>query len=697
MLKNTKYFFIIVFFFFNYVNTYADKIKIGTEGAYPPWNTKDVNGNLTGFEVELAYELCHIMKHDCEIVEQNWDSMIPALQMRHFDAIMAGMSITSERLKTINFSQGYADEVASFAVNSNQFINTLDSINFNKKLNSKEKKSISILKDLLSGKTVCTQQATIHQNFLESGTLGKLRIKTYKSFDEVALNLSKGKCQVGLAAAIQFIDYSKKINNNINLIGPTFSGGPFGMGVGVGIRKGGNDILGKRDAKLLKDFNKAIKIANKMGITQKLSIKWFGYNASMDGLDYIANIQGTSQTQKIVKKKIKTPKVVIIQEPSVIEKVIVVKKPEDKFIPDTVKTDIIKPKIDISEKLIFDNPEYTLRGKVTDKGGSENVYLFIQTKNEKRQRVTLKDGNFEIDRFSLEDKEYILTAIDGSNNKIVKKINVSIDIIKNSELVNKYEQLKPLKIIKQNDNRVAIIIGIEKYETTKVKALFANNDAKLFSYFANKSLGINQSNIKLLIDNEATRLNTILTIKTWLPRKIVKNETELFVFFSGHGYPAKDGAYIIPHNGDPRVLEESALSQKYLIEQIMKFKPKSVTMFFDACYSGQSNTGEALVAGLKPIKMVVKEGAIPENVNIFSSSRIDQTSSTIKEAKHGIFSYYLMKGLQGDADQNENNKITNQELSDYLKKHVGDEAMKQNHDQEPMIKTQKPDQVIMKY
>ncbi len=58
---------------------------------------------------------------------------------------------------------------------------------------------------------------------------------------------------------------------------------------------------------------------------------------------------------------------------------------------------------------------------------------------------------------------------------------------------------------------------------------------------------------------------------------------------------------------------------------------------------------------------------IPENVNIFSSSRIDQTSSTIKEAKHGIFSYYLMKGLQGDADQNENNKITNQELSDYLK------------------------------
>ena len=97
-------------------NVYADKIKIGTEGAYPPWNSKDASGNLIGFEVELAQELCAIMKRECTIVEQDWDGMIPALLMRKFDAIMAGMSITAERQKTITFSQGYADEVASLAV-----------------------------------------------------------------------------------------------------------------------------------------------------------------------------------------------------------------------------------------------------------------------------------------------------------------------------------------------------------------------------------------------------------------------------------------------------------------------------------------------------------------------------------------------------------------------------------------------------
>ena len=97
-------------------NVHADKIRIGTEGAYPPWNSKDESGKLIGFEVELAWTLCRYIGKQCTIVEQDWDGMIPALIMRKFDAIMAGMSITAERQKAISFSQGYADEVASLAV-----------------------------------------------------------------------------------------------------------------------------------------------------------------------------------------------------------------------------------------------------------------------------------------------------------------------------------------------------------------------------------------------------------------------------------------------------------------------------------------------------------------------------------------------------------------------------------------------------
>jgi len=264
-------------------NVSAEKIKIGTEGAYPPWNSKDASGNLIGFEVELAQELCALMKYECTIVEQDWDGMIPALVMRKFDAIMAGMSITAERQKTITFSQGYADEVASLAVmkgSSLEGMDTPEGINLSLG-GSDVKKALKTLTGVLAGKTVCTQTGTIHQNFLESGDVGSVNVRTYKTQDEVNLDLTSGRCDVALAAAVAFTDYADKSGKPVVLVGPTFSGGAFGNGVGVGIRQASDSAIGKRDAKILKDFNKAINKARKQGIISKLAIKHFGFDASM--------------------------------------------------------------------------------------------------------------------------------------------------------------------------------------------------------------------------------------------------------------------------------------------------------------------------------------------------------------------------------------------------------------------------------
>ena len=264
-------------------NVYADKIRIGTEGAYPPWNSKDASGNLIGFEVELAQELCAIMKHECTIVEQDWDGMIPALLMRKFDAIMAGMSITAERQKTITFSQGYATEPATLAVMKGSSLEGMDTpaaINLDRS-SSDVKKALKTITASLSGKTVCTQTGTIHQNFLESGDVGSVNVRTYKTQDEVNLDLSSGRCDVALAAKASFIDYAEASGKAVVTVGPNLSGGAFGGGVGVGIRQGGDDAIGKRDAKLLKDFNKAIDKARKKGIISKLAIKWFNDDVSM--------------------------------------------------------------------------------------------------------------------------------------------------------------------------------------------------------------------------------------------------------------------------------------------------------------------------------------------------------------------------------------------------------------------------------
>ena len=283
MTKKILYSFIVVFLFISSSDSFADKIRIGTEGAYPPWNSKDASGKLIGFEVELAWALCRYMERQCEIVEQDWDGMIPALLMRKFDAIMAGMSITAERQKTITFSQGYADEVAQLAVMKGSNLEGMDTPSgINLSLGGSDvKKALKTLTGALAGKTVCVQTATIHQNFLDSGDVGSVNVRTYKTQDEVNLDLAAGRCDAALAAAVAFTDYAEKSGKPVVLVGPTFSGGAFGNGVGVGVRKGGDGAIGERDAQILKDFNRAIDQARKNGDISRIATKWFGFDASM--------------------------------------------------------------------------------------------------------------------------------------------------------------------------------------------------------------------------------------------------------------------------------------------------------------------------------------------------------------------------------------------------------------------------------
>ena len=224
---------------------------------------------------------------NCTIVENDWDGMIPSLTTGKFDAIMAGMSITDERKKKIKFTKPYADEVASLAVmkgSSLETLKTADSIFLKnkplKKQKKKVRKDLETIAQTLAGKTVGVQTGTIHQNFLESGLVGKINVRTYKTQDEVNLDLEAGRIDVALAAAVAFVDYVKKSGKPVVLTGPKFSGGVFGNGVGVGVRKP-EGSKAEQDKFLREDLNKAIRKAKKKGKITELSIKWFGFDASV--------------------------------------------------------------------------------------------------------------------------------------------------------------------------------------------------------------------------------------------------------------------------------------------------------------------------------------------------------------------------------------------------------------------------------
>ena len=297
-------------------------------------------------------------------------------------------------------------------------------------------------------------------------------------------------------------------------------------------------------------------------------------------------------------------------------------------------------------------------------------------------------------------EEIKIVAIDKWNNRSEKIVKVTVKL-KETQVVKAYEELKPNRIkVSKDDNKVAIIIGIEKYvNLTNLDAPFANRDAKAFKTYATRALGVKSSNTKLLVDDKAGRPQILEAFKLWLPRIAGDGGKEIYVFFSGHGLASDDGKdlYILPQNGNSLLLEDTAITRVQLISLIQKINPKSVTMFFDTCYSGQTRNERMLIEKLKPIIIVPDEKEmLLDNLTIFSASEFDQVSGSIEEAQHGIFSYYLMKGLEGEADGNQDNQITNGELIVYLKTKVSKEAFTQNREQDPTL-TGEAVQVLTRY
>ena len=373
----------------------------------------------------------------------------------------------------------------------------------------------------------------------------------------------------------------------------------------------------------------------------------------------------------------------------------IVKKPEPTPVPFVPKksNDKTAPTIIIAKNITVNNYSYIIKGKVKD-SGSKNLYIEIDGMIQQAD-----NGEFSFKRFSPIDEKVAIVAIDQWGNRSKATIvNVIMDI-KNTELVKEIEKLDPFKIKanKLNNNKVALIIGIENYARSP-DATYANLDAKYFYEYVKNTFGVKTENIKLLIDQEANLIDSLGALNKWLPGKVRKNQTDLIIYFAGHGLASSDGKelYLLPQDGDTDLLERTALSRTEIFKMITKLSPKSVTMFLDTCYSGVSRDEKTLLASARPVRIVAEEQDTPDNFTIFSASQLDQISSGFKEAKHGIFSYYLMKGLEGMADSNKDRKITNGELLAYMDQNVAQKASELGRQQNPSLAGD-PDKILMSY
>ena len=308
-----------------------------------------------------------------------------------------------------------------------------------------------------------------------------------------------------------------------------------------------------------------------------------------------------------------------------------------------------------------------------------------------------RDGSFEISRFSPVDEKIKIVAIDKWGNRSEPKL-INVKIEKKKITAKKLAKLNPLaNKVKISDDKVALIIGIENYQKNP-KASFANLDAKFFYEYSKNIFGVKDENIKLLINDQASLIDTLGALNKWLPGKIKKNKTELIVYFAGHGLASSDGEelFILPQDGDSDLLARTGISRTELHDTIEKYSPKNVTIFLDTCYSGVSRDDQTLLASARPVRIIANNQSTTKKFTIFSASQLDQISSGLKEVKHGIFSYFLMKGLEGDADLNNDSKITNGELLSYMDENVSQQAAALGRKQNPSLAGD-PNKILISY
>ncbi len=227
-------------------------IRVGTEGAYPPFNNLNAKGELEGFEIDYAKMLCEKMKVTCTFVAQDWDGIIPALLASKYDVIIAGMNATDERAKKVDFGHVYTKIPPAF-------------------ISAKSVTSSDITPAALKGKTIGVQGSTTHSNYVEKYYKDSV-MKGYPTQEEVNLDLLNGRLDYVVADKVVLLDFLKGKGKDCCKMIADIARDPaiHGAGVAMAFRKEDSDLRAMLD--------KAIDSSLADGSFKKVQAKYFDFD-----------------------------------------------------------------------------------------------------------------------------------------------------------------------------------------------------------------------------------------------------------------------------------------------------------------------------------------------------------------------------------------------------------------------------------
>ena len=250
---------------------------------------------------------------------------------------------------------------------------------------------------------------------------------------------------------------------------------------------------------------------------------------------------------------------------------------------------------------------------------------------------------------------------------------------------------------------LGVIFGVEEYRYAP-SVPYARHDALVAHEYFVRSLGLKESNIYLRTDGDATQgefRKVFDPAQGWLAKRIKPDVTEIFVYFVGHGVPdpATLDAYLVPADGDPNYPATSFRLDE-LYHSLNKLPARQITLFIDACFSGQVGRGDQIqmvLAGARGIGVQARRVTPAPHLVVLTAAHGNQVSSSYPEKSHGLFTYFVLKGLQGYADQDGNSDVTVGELYAYVLDSVSVQAGQLDREETPELQGTDVDRILVKY
>lgn len=253
---------------------------------------------------------------------------------------------------------------------------------------------------------------------------------------------------------------------------------------------------------------------------------------------------------------------------------------------------------------------------------------------------------------------------------------------------------------------VAVVIGNKTYQTSDIPDVdYALRDARTMRKYLVRTLGFREENIIFASDATGSDLQRILgtsdTPQGQLYNWVKPGVSDVFVYYSGHGAPAPGAnqAYLVASDASPNYLSINGYSVEQLYENLSQVPARSVTVVLEACFSGISSDGGAVVQDASPVELSVENPALAmENGLALTAGTADQIASWYPEKKHGLLTYFFLKGLRGPADENGDRAITGAEMGQYLTEKVPYRARRMyNREQTPQVIGEDLDRVLVRY